>query len=153
MKTALFTALLTAALAAVPSAQAQPMHGGSPLAMLGKMKSQLNLNTSQAQQFDAVVAQAKAARDSARANFAQVKTALQAEMAKPEPDFAAVATIADGVHQQNAALRKQVRDAWLALYANFSPEQKGLARDTIKAGLDRFAARRAEHTGPAPTTE
>jgi Spy/CpxP family protein refolding chaperone len=137
----------------VPPALAQPMHGGTPLAMLGKIKSQLNLNTSQAQQFDAVVAQAKAARETARANFAQVHTAMQTEIAKAEPDFAAVAAVADGVHQQNAALRKQVRDAWLALYANLNPEQKALARDTIKAGLDRFEARRAAHAGAAPTTD
>ncbi len=152
MKTALFTALFTCALVAAPAALAQPMHGGTPLMMLGKMKAQLNLNTSQAQQFDAVVAQAKAARETARANFAQVKTAMQTEMAKSEPDFAAVAAVADGVRAQNAALRKQVRDAWLALYANFSPEQKGLARDTIQAGFDRFAARRAAHAAPPPST-
>ena len=53
------------------------------------------------------------------------------------------------MRQQNETLRKQTRDAWLALYANFTPEQKALARDTIKSGLDRMAARRAAHAGAA----
>ena len=121
--------------------------------MLGKIKPQLNLNTAQQQQWDAVVAQSKAARETARANFAQVQSALQAELAKPEPDFAAVAAVSDGVREQNVALHKQVRDAWLALYANFTSEQKAIARDAINAGLDRFAARRAMHHGVTPSTE
>jgi Spy/CpxP family protein refolding chaperone len=128
-------------------------HGGSPLQMLKQIKSQLQLNTSQEQQWDAVVAQEKAAHATARASFAQVHAALQTELAKPEPDLAAVATLGDGVRQQNETLRKQTRDAWLALYANFTPEQKALARDTIKTGLDRMAARRAAHGSPASPTE
>lgn len=141
------------ALAVFLSAVTMPVlaHGGSPLQMLQQIKSQLQLNTSQEQQWDAVVAQGKAARATARTNFAQVHTALQTELAKPEPDLAAVAALSDGVRQQNETLRKQTRDAWLALYANFTPEQKALARDTIKAGLDRMAARRAAHGGPAPS--
>jgi hypothetical protein len=153
MKISLFGAVLAAALCATMPARAQPLPHGSLLAMVGSIRAQLNLNTSQQQQWDAVVAQSKAARQAARANFAQLHTALQAELAKPEPDLAAVATVGDGVHQQNAALHKQVRDAWLALYANFTPEQKALARDAIKAGLDRLAARRAMHDGAAPGTE
>lgn len=127
-----------------PAALAQPLHEGSPLAMLGRVQAQLNLNTSQQLQWDNVVAQGKAARTAAHANFAQLNTALQAELTKSEPDFAAVAAIADGVQEQNAALHRQTRDAWLALYATFSPEQKAIARDAIKAGIENMQARRAE---------
>jgi Spy/CpxP family protein refolding chaperone len=153
MKISMFTVLLAAALGATMSARAHPLPEGSPLALVGSIKAQLNLNTSQQQQWDALMAQSKAARATARANFTQLQSALQAELAKPEPDLAAVAAVGDGVHQQNAALHKQVRDAWLALYANFTPEQKALARDAIKAGLERFAARRAMHDGAAPGSE
>lgn len=145
MKRMILAALTASALGALwSSAFAQPMHGGTPLAMLGKVQAQLNLNTSQQLQWDNMVAQRKSARAAARANFAQVNTALQAELAKSEPDFAAVAAVADGAHQQNAALHHQTRDAWLALYATFSPEQKAIARDTIKAGVAKMQARRAE---------
>jgi len=149
MKRTLLTAVLSVALASI--AMPALAHSGTPLAMLQKIESQLNLNTSQQQQWDAVVAQSKAARATARASFAQVKSALQTELAKSEPDFAAVAALGDGARQQNEALRKQTRDAWLGLYATFTPEQKALARDAIKAGLDRMAARRAMHQGAPPS--
>jgi hypothetical protein len=152
MKSSLFTAVLAAALCATMPALAQPLPEGL-FAMVGNIKAQLNLNTSQQQQWDAVMAQSKAAREAARANFTQLHTALQAELAKSEPDLAAVAVVGDGVHQQNTALHKQARDAWLALYANFTREQKALVRDAIKAGLERLAARRAMHDGAAPPPE
>ena len=149
----MFTAVLAAALCATMPARAHPLPDGSLLAMVGSIRAQLNLNTSQQQHWDAVMAQSKSAREAARANFTQLQSALQAELAKPEPDLAAVAAVGDGVHQQNAALHKQVRDAWLALYANFTPEQKALARDAIKAGLERFAARQTMHDGAAPGSQ
>ncbi len=152
MKRNMLTAVLSVALATL--ATPAPAHEGTPLAMLQKIESELNLNTSQQQQFDAVVAQSKAARATARASFAQVRSALQTELAKSEPDFAAVAALGDGVRQQNEALRKQTRDAWLALYSTFTPEQKALTRDTIRAGLDRMAARRGmREAPPAGATE
>jgi Spy/CpxP family protein refolding chaperone len=144
MKRTLITTLLACTLGAVAlPAPAQPVHGGSPLEMLGKLKPQLNLNTSQQQQWDNAVAQSMAARKAAHASFEQVKAALQGELAKAEPDFAAVAAVTDNVQQQTAALHKQTRDAWLALYATFGPEQKAVARDTIKSAIARMQAQRA----------
>jgi Spy/CpxP family protein refolding chaperone len=144
-------ATLLGSVAILALAQGHPRDGGSPLAMLARLKPELNLNTSQQQQWDAVLAQSKAAHQAARANFGQVKASLQAELAKAEPDFAAVAALSDGMRQQNAALHQQTRAAWLALYATFTPEQKGVARDAIKTGLDRMAAARSMRQGVAPT--
>ena len=150
MKQGFFVALLAIALGGIGTyAVAQPLLDGNPLAMLGKLKTDLKLNTSQQLQWDAVVAQTKAAHDAGRANFEQLKAALQAELAKPEPDFAAVAAAADGVRDQHAALHKQTRNAWLALYATFTPEQKAVARDAIKAGIEGMQQRRATHRGAA----
>lgn len=147
----LIIAILAATLGAVAvAASAQPLDGAGPLAMLGKIGPQLNLNTSQQQQWDALMAQAKAAREVARANFAALTAALRAELAKPEPDLAAVAVRSDSLRQDNAALRKQTRDAWLALYATFTPEQKAVTRDAILAGLDRVEAWRSRRHGPPP---
>ena len=144
MKRIFFSALLAAILGGIgPYAVAQPMHGGNPLEMLGKVKSELNLNTSQQQHWDAVMAQTKAAHDAARASHEQLKNAMQAELAKAEPDFAALATLADNVREQNASLHKQTRNAWLALYATFTPEQKATARDAIKSRIERMQQRRA----------
>jgi Spy/CpxP family protein refolding chaperone len=150
MKRIFLFALVAASSGFIAQALAQPLLGGNPLVMLGRAKSELSLNTSQQQQWDNVVAQTKAARDAGRANFGELKAALQAELAKPEPDFAAVAAVADNVRARNEALRTQTRNAWLGLYATFTPEQKAVARDAINAGIARMQQRRAMHGGPTP---
>src|SRR4029450_6695894 len=64
-------------------------HGGG-LAIeqiLASLKGQLNLNTSQQLMWDNAVAQTKAAHATARTNFESVRTALNTELAKSEPDF------------------------------------------------------------------
>ncbi|HEV8552593.1 MAG TPA: periplasmic heavy metal sensor [Casimicrobiaceae bacterium] len=148
MKRVFISVLLATTLSGIGMcAVAQPLLGDNPLAMLGKAKSDLKLNTSQQLQWDAVVAQTKAAHDAGRTNFEQLRTALQAELAKPEPDFAALAALADGIRDRHAALHKQTRNAWLALYATFTPDQKVVARDAIKAGIERIRERRAMHHG------
>jgi Spy/CpxP family protein refolding chaperone len=150
MKRMILVVLTAFALGALgPLALAQPLHEGSPLALLARVQAQLNLDTSQQLQWDNVVALGKSARAAARANFEQIDTALQAELTKSEPDLAAVAAFADGVRQQNAALHRQTRDAWLALYATFSPEQKAITRDALKAWIGRMQARRAERASAA----
>ena len=138
------------ALAFAGSALAQ--HGGGPggshHAMMGagggdgflghaiaRAQAKLALNTSQKLMFDNALAQAKAARESGRALHQKVKDSLAAELAKPEPDLAAVAAVADGVQQQGLAVRHQVRDAWLQLYATFSPEQKSVVREMLQNHL------------------
>ena len=108
--------------------------------MIAGAKAQLNLNTSQQVMFDNAVAAAKAARATFRQNMDQLHTVLNNELAKSEPDLAAVAAASDVAQANNQALRKQVRDQWLALYATFSPSQKAVVRDTIKARVTRMEA-------------
>jgi len=82
-------------------ASAQPHHGhggpgGGDFVMgIAALKGQLNLNTSQQAMWDNAVAAGKAARDSARASHQQMHATLTTELAKAEPDLAAVATAAD----------------------------------------------------------
>jgi hypothetical protein len=116
-----------------------PGHGmHDPLAVLLRIQAKLNLNTSQQQQWDAAVALSKTTHDAVRANFQQLKSATQAELAKPEPDLAALATLSDQLQQQNMTQRKQARAAWLALYATFSADQKAAVRDAIRARMARM---------------
>ncbi|HVR93052.1 MAG TPA: periplasmic heavy metal sensor [Casimicrobiaceae bacterium] len=118
-----------------------PGHGmHDPIAVLQRIQATLNLNTSQQQQWDAAVAQSKTAHDAMRANFQQLKAATQAELAKADPDLAALASLSDQVQAQNIAQRKQARTAWLALYGTFSAEQKATVRDAINAGMARMDA-------------
>jgi len=124
------------------AASAQPFHhgprgGGDFLMGFAAVKDQLNLNTSQQAMWDNAVAAGKAARDSARANMQKVRDTLSAELAKPEPDLAAVAAAADVARNANAATRTQVRDAWLNLYGTFTPDQKAVVKASIEQRLAR----------------
>lgn len=150
MKRSLYALILAAGFAGLAGVALQawaqaPGHGhghgmADPLAMLQRIQGKLNLNTSQQQQWDAAVAQSKAAHQAIRANFQQQKAATQAELAKSDPDLAALAAQSDQMQQQNIAARKQARAAWLALYATFTAEQKATVRDAINARLARMEA-------------
>ena len=86
--------------------------GGEPFGpqVIESIKARLNLDTAQLQQFDQALAESKAAREAARADRLKVREALRAELAKPEPDLAAVARVADAEQARNQAVRNQVRD-------------------------------------------
>ena len=138
------------ALAGIP-AMAQPagghMHGAGqgPGGMeiehvLGAVKDQLKLNTSQQLMWDNAVAQTKAAHATGRANMQKVHDAMSTALANPAPDLVAVATVADGVNSDNQALRRSVRDQWLQIYATFSTEQKAVVRDALAKQLARMEA-------------
>ena len=114
--------------------------GYDPLVVLQKIQAKLNLNTSQQQQWDTAVAQSKTAHDAIRANFQQLKAATQAELAKFDPDLAALASLSDQLQQQNIAQRKLARAAWLALYGTFSSDQKTTVKDAINARMARMDA-------------
>ena len=135
-------------------AQAPALHHGprDPIAMIAGLKDQLNLNTSQQQQWDSIVAQAQAARQAAQTSMGQLKAATQAELANTTPNLASLAAQADAIHQQNAAAFKSVRDAWLALYATFSPDQVAVVRAAITARLAQMQQWRAKWKQSAPTT-
>jgi protein CpxP len=130
-----FTGLALTAWAQAPG---RGMH--DPLMVPQEIQAKLNLNTSQQQQWDAAVAQSKAAHDAIRANFQQLKAATQGELAKSDPDLAALASLSDQLQQQNIAQRTQARAAWLALYGTFSADQKTTVKDAINAKMARMDA-------------
>jgi Spy/CpxP family protein refolding chaperone len=146
MKKSLAASIAAAAAAAVLAggALAQPAHphghhGPGDVAMaIAALKGQLNLNSSQQMMWDNAVAASKVARDSGRANLGRVHDALATELAKAEPDLAAVSAVADDAQTRNSALRRQVRDTWLALYATFSPDQKAIVRDSLNSRMARM---------------
>lgn len=126
--------------------------GGSIEQAIASVHGQLNLNTSQQAMWDSVVANAKATRAAGRDGMEQVHAALVAELAKPEPDLAAVAAIADQSQGNAAAARKVIRDQWLSLYGTFTPAQKAVVRDALAkrvARMDAFRARMQERRGGA----
>ena len=113
-------------------------HGGDVAFGIPALKGQLNLNTSQQTMWDNAVAQTKAARETGRANMQRLTDAMTAELAKAEPDLAAVAAVGDDVQAANTALRKQVRATWLALYATFSTDQKTIVKTALQQRMARM---------------
>ena len=140
-------AALALALSAATSAQAfggpgaaggPGMHGGiAGPQMIESIKSRLNLNTAQQLQFDQVAAQGKAAREAGRTDMLKVREATRAELAKAEPDLAAIAVIADEARAKHQAAQQAVRTAWLKLYADFSAEQKAVVKEFLTQRMDR----------------
>ena len=137
-------------------ASAQPHHGhggpgGGDFVMgIAALKGQLNLNTSQQAMWDNAVAAGKAARDSARASHQQMHDALTAELAKAEPDLAAIATVADANRDAAAAQHRQVRAAWLNLYSTFTPDQKTVVKNALQqklARMDQFREKMQQRRG------
>jgi Spy/CpxP family protein refolding chaperone len=145
-----FVALSSVALAQPAHSHGGPAHGQDFARVFAGVKSQLNLNTSQQAMWDAAVAQSKAGHDAARANLDKVRTAVSTELAKAEPDLAAIAAASDEAQAANTTIRKQVRSQWLALYATFSAEQKAVVKDALGkriARIEQFRERMMQRHG------
>lgn len=132
------------------------MHGGpgprgaSFEQAIAQVRDRLALNVEQQAMFDSAVAQTRAAREAGRTERLRVRDALKAELAKPEPDLAAVAVIADDVRAKSQAERVKVRGTWLNLYGTFTTAQKQIVRDHLVQRMARHEAwreRMAERFG------
>src|SRR5262249_47782879 len=143
MKKVLSTVALVAALAgAALSLPALAQHHGEGFGFgffgMGKTKDQLNRSPDKKTQWDAAPAQRKSPHDARRQNRQQFRQAVQAELAKPEPDLAALATLGDGLRQKGEASHQQVRNAWLQLYATFTPAQKAVVKDALLQRMQKM---------------
>jgi hypothetical protein len=119
-------------------------HGMAVEQVIAQVKDRLALDSSQQLMFDNAVAATKAARQAGRAEMHRMADTLRAELAKAEPDLAAVAAAADAAQSNGQAVRKSVREQWLRLYATFSPSQKAVVRDVLAQRLERHEKMRAK---------
>ncbi len=71
-------------------------------------------------------------------------TPLTAALAKPAPDLAAVAAIADSVQPATRRCATVCATSGSRLYGTFSPEQKAVVRDALLARVARMDAMRAK---------
>jgi protein CpxP len=110
------------------------------MARLGKLHDQLKLTPEQEGLWRQAEEKTRETAKQMRASRDKVRDALKQELAKSEPDLAAVASIADQAQEDRLKARHEVRDLWLKLYAGLSPQQKAVAADFLR---DRLA--RAEH--------
>jgi hypothetical protein len=134
--------LVVLGLAAAPllaQANAGPLGMGFP----AQAKEKLNLNPAQQAQWDVAQQQTRAARDTMKQAHQQLKQATEAELAKPEPDLAALAAVADNAQANNQQARHAARAEWLKLYASLDSTQKATVRDYMLKGIERMQAFRA----------
>ena len=119
-------------------------HGAQVEQVIAQVKDKLALNSSQQVMWDNAMASTKAARQAGRGERERLHVAMKAELAKPEPDLAAAAAIADQAQANGQALRNQVRGEWLNLYGTFTPSQKQVVRDELAKRMERFENFRAK---------
>lgn len=141
---ALGIAILIFGIAGITVAQAAGPRGPEASAgdvvahTLRGVKDTLTLDTSQQLAWDNAVANARAAREANRAARAQVRDAMQAELAKAEPDLAAVAAVADRVADAARVRHRDVRNEWLRVYGMLSAEQKAVVRTALLQRVARL---------------
>jgi Spy/CpxP family protein refolding chaperone len=148
---AALASVLVAAFASVAAADPGPrgpMHGaygGHPASVeqaIAHVKDKLALNAAQQAMFDAAVTSTKAGRLAGRGEMLRLREAMKDELAKPEPDLAALARLADDAQAKGQAERRKVRDEWLNLYGTFTSVQKQVVRDHLAQRMARFEAHR-----------
>ena len=129
-------------------------HRGSPgldvERVIAHAKERLALDSSQQLLWDNAVAAIMAAREAGQAERQRLHAAARAELAKVEPDLAALAATMDQARSAGQAVRTQVRNEWLKLYGTFSPAQKQVVRDELNRRLDRmerFGEKMKERSG------
>jgi hypothetical protein len=139
-----------AALAQVPDG-AEGMHG------FGRLHKQLNLNPQQEDLWQKAQSAQRDAFKSLRTTGEQNRARLRAEIDKPGADLKQFAQTRDQLreqmHAQMETSRKQVRDAWFALYDTLDANQKEQVRLAILGGMDRTGRgghrMRGDHVGQA----
>ena len=99
---------------------------------IASLKTQLNLSASQQSLWDSAIAASKSAHQATRANRQALHQTMTDELAKAEPNLAALASQSDQIHASNQTIRNQARDEWLKLYAALSGSQKSVVKGAIQ---------------------
>jgi hypothetical protein len=133
--------LVAAAPFVTPMASAQGMPPG-PFGPFGprveRLATELKLSAEQRAQWDAQVQKSKSLFEAMKKARADMHQIIKTELAKAEPDLAALAAKADEARDKGRAAHRELRDGWLKLYAGFSAEQKAVVKKRFLAHLERF---------------
>ncbi|WP_299455254.1 Spy/CpxP family protein refolding chaperone [uncultured Pigmentiphaga sp.] len=121
-----------------------PMHGSAflpgseaPFAMLGRLKSKLNLNESQQKLWDTAREQSREVAKAVRAQRQESAKALRTQVDAGPLDLRALTAKREA---DRAALKPKMdaaREAWLAVYDSLDGQQKQLVTDAVKKRLER----------------
>ncbi|WP_213296881.1 Spy/CpxP family protein refolding chaperone [Paraburkholderia sacchari] len=139
----------TAANAQTPPPPAGPgmMHGGHGMHgdfMMGfkKLHDKLNLNAAQEKQWQAALDTMKQNHEAMRKNREQLKQQFDSMKSQPILDMNALHAAHQRVEQQDAQLREQTAQAWLAFYNGLNDQQKTTVSSALKERFAKMEQRR-----------
>ncbi len=141
----LTAALFAAGLLGAASSWAQ-MPGGTegrgPARGFERLHKELNLNAQQEELWKKAQTAQRDAFRSMRAKGQETRATLRAEIDKPGADLKQFAQLRDELgaqmRAQMEAARKQMREAWFAVYDTLDSGQKEKVRVAIRDGMDRM---------------
>jgi hypothetical protein len=106
-----------------------------------ELEQTLKIRPEQKDQFDMAVGATQRALLSVGLTALQLKQKLAQELAKPRPDFGALARAHEDVIEQNRPLFKAAGAEWKKLYAILDDEQIAIARSFVEDKLGLFLRR------------
>ena len=149
-------ALFAAGLLVAGSAWAQAPGGAGPEGLgpmrgLDRLHKELNLNAQQEELWKNAQAAQREASRSMRAKGEETRAKLRVEIDKPGADLKQFAQLRDELgaqmRAQMEATRKQVREAWFAVYDTLDSAQREKVRVAIRDGMDRTGRQRGGPRG------
>jgi len=126
-----FLALLLAGLCLAASAQSMPN--------FDELEKRLHIRPDQKDQYDLAVGATKRALLSVGLAALQMKDALVQELAKPSPDFRALARKQNALIDDQRPLFREAGEQWRRLSRVLHPRQVDTVRDFLRENLGRFA--------------
>jgi hypothetical protein len=148
--------LLTAGLLGAGSVWAQAPGGKGPEGMgpmrsLERLHRDLNLNAQQEELWKRAQGVQREAHRAMRASGEETRAKLRVEIDRPGADLKQFAQLREELgaqtHAQMEATRKQVREAWFAVYDALDSTQKEQVRVAIRDGMDRMSHMGRHHRG------
>jgi len=142
LSAALFAAGLLAAGPVWAQAPGGAPEGMGPMRGFERLHRELNLNPQQEELWKKAQAAQREAFRAMRAKGEETRAKLRAEIDKPDADLKQFAQLRDQLGAQMRAqmetTRKQVREAWFAVYDTLDSVQKEKVRVAIRDGMDRM---------------
>src|SRR5882762_10007298 len=147
---ALFAAGLHGAASSWAQAPGGP-EGMGPMRGFERLHKELNLNAQQEDLWKSAQTAQRVAFRSMRARGEETRAKLRVEIDKPGADLKQFAQLRDELgaqmRAQMEAARKQVREAWFAVYDTLDSAQKEKVRVAIRDGMDRTGRHRGGPRG------
>ena len=153
----LTAALFAAGLLGAASSWAQAPGGAGPEGMgpmrgLERLHKELNLNAQQEELWKRAQGVQRDAFRSMREKGEETRAKLRVEIDKPGADLKQFAQLRDELgaqmRAQMDAVRKQVREAWFAVYDALDSGQREKVRVAIRDGMDRMGQAGRHRGGP-----